>query len=164
MAATRATHGTYLTTRINSLPDFFLGGGVYICVSERCADVFRQFDLGQGALHPVEMWQGNGKSRITEEPFFVLTFGCHKRAFLPELSNPKRFKKFGPEVDPFWLPQLLSDDDDTAVSATALKGPDLWLDPTVQNVFFMSAELERALKAAKVARNIRRSRCRVIEG
>lgn len=39
-------------TRIRNLTDFFRSNGYFI-VSERCADVFRRFDLGTGGLYPL---------------------------------------------------------------------------------------------------------------
>ncbi len=152
--------GDFPTTRIKKLSDFFFANS-YFVVSERCAEVFRQFDLGTGGLYPVEIYQGNCKT-LVEGSFFLLNFGCRKNAFLPEESNSKRLAPIG-DKPVLWQARSTTSDDDCAVSRDALTGCDLWIDPRVHAAFFLSDALAQALRAAKVTRTIRMLRCRVLD-
>lgn len=147
-------------TRIRKLSDFFYANGFFV-VSERCADVFRRFDLGTGGLHPVEIYQGNRKTRI-EGLYFLLNFGCRKQAFLPEHSDQFHLSPIGKEPV-LWIASVTTNEDDCAVSPAALVGCDLWIDPKVHAAFFLSDALAQALRAAKVTRTIRLKRCRVLD-
>ena len=153
--------GTERSTRIKSMPDFSYANGFFV-VSEACADVFRQFDLGTGGFHPVTILQGNRKTPV-EGSFFVLKFGCRTRAFVEAESNLAHMGGLGPNglTQAPWMALGYTEDNDCAVSQVALEGPDLWIDPDVRHAFFLSDRLLQGLKAAKMTRRIRHKRCRV---
>ena len=93
--------GRYGDTRIRSLSDFFYANG-YFVVSRRCADVFNQFDLGEGGFFPVEIYHGDRKTRVTGEYFF-LNFGCQKTAFVPECVEEQHSTRFRPSEMGWWF-------------------------------------------------------------
>ena len=93
---------------------------------------------------------------MVEGNFFSLCFGNVKRALLPELSE--KLRKI---CEGLWMRR--PSDNDFAVSAVALTGPDIWIDPSIVNCFFLSESLGNALKAAKIARRFELKKCRVIE-
>lgn len=140
---------------LETLPDFFSADGFWT-VSEACARVFRGVDPGAGRLYPVRIFQKDRKTQLPGR-YHCLNFGSAKDAFLPE-SSPTTFKsQHGGEV---WMPPFVLKDGDVAVSEVALAGSDLWVDPKILSVFFVSGRLARALKAAKVNLGLRR--CRIV--
>jgi hypothetical protein len=49
-----------------------------------------------------------------------------------------------------WKLDLVPEDDDFALSAAALQGPDLWIGAQVWDAFFLSDRLVRALREARL--------------
>lgn len=144
--------------RINSFPAFFNGNGYWI-VSRKAADIIGQFDLGDGGLYPVQMFQSDRTTPVEGE-FLCLNVGAQKSAFLPEQS-PRVANRI---PDYSWGLPGRDIDDALHVSAAALSGPDLWYDPRVYNGFFVSDALGTALKKAGMAKAFRLYRCPVVEG
>jgi hypothetical protein len=156
----KAFAGMYRDTWVSPMPDFSYGNGFFL-LSERCANVFRQFDLGTGGLFPVDVYQGSRKSLVKGGPIFLLDFGCRKDSFMPEESKLEKFDLWTkPPMQ--WAPRSI-EDDDCAVNHAALEGPDLWVEARVGASFFMSDRLAEELRKAKVAKNIRMRRCRMVE-
>ncbi len=143
--------------QFGKLPDIAFGYGFYF-VSERCADVLRQFDLGGGHLYPVEVLQKDKITPIGDHKWFCINFGNVKRAFLAEQSN---------NIEPFpqnrWAPRAVFTDYDGAVAKTALIGADLWVDPVFWNSIFLSRALGDALKKAKCSSGWGLIKCRVVD-
>jgi len=142
------------------LPDLFHSEGHYI-VSERAANILRQFDLGGGALYPVTegIYQKDNRTRIPGE-YFCWIFGNVKKAFLEEHS-PKAPALVNDERDWCGMPVLMQDDD-IAVSASALSGPDIWIDPLLFKSIFLSHRAGQAMADAGLAKAFRLKKCRVI--
>lgn len=101
-----------------AFPDLFQGVNGLV-VSQRCADVLRQFDLGQGHLYPVQLLR---RDRVTEVPlsYFYLNVGNRKTGFLADLS-PCAW----PVSASGWSPPPGLHDDECSVSSSVLEGPDL---------------------------------------
>lgn len=147
----------YKGKRYKKLPAIFNASGFWV-VSSACADVLRQFDLGDGALYPTKLFQ-HDRTTPVEGEYFCLNFGNQKQAVVPEYS-PK-LKKPYPSKDLWRLPTVL-DNGDVAVTKTALEGPDLWVDPQIWGGLFLSNPLVQALKSAKLTRPFGLRKCRVI--
>ncbi|WP_166416760.1 imm11 family protein [Cochlodiniinecator piscidefendens] len=147
----------YKDKKYKKLPEIFSAGGFWM-VSEACADVLRQFDLGDGALYPTQLFQNNRTTRV-EGAYYCINFGNQKRAFAPEHS-PEAMKPY-PNQDLWKLPFVLKDRD-IVVSKVALKGPDLWIDPFLRGALFLSDPLVQALKAAKLTRPFGPRKCKVL--
>ncbi len=144
-------------------PDIFMAGGFWT-VSAACADVLRQFDLGDGGLYPTKLFQ-HDRTTPVEGEYFCLNFGNTKQAFVPEYSPKARIPDYfqpGPDNPLVWLQPIMHNDGDMAVTKIALDGPDLWIDPKVRSAFFLSDPLVQALKAAKLTRRFGLRKCRVI--
>ncbi len=136
--------------------DLVLAAGVVV-VSAACADVLRQFDLGHSSLYPIKLFQHDRKTPVEGE-YFCLNIGERKDTFLREHSQ--RVLEYG--IGGFRMQSSLLDDE-VAVSAAALKGPDLWVSPPVKRIFFLSDRLTQALRAAKMSRVFGFRTCRVVE-
>lgn len=136
--------------------DLVLAAGVVV-VSAACADVLRQFDLGHSLLYPIKLFQHDRKTPVEGE-YFCLNIGERKDAFLREHSplvrvlGSQRLK----------MPPNLQDDD-VAVSQSAVAGPDLWVSPPLIRIFFLSDRLTQALRAAKMSRVFGFRTCRVVK-
>jgi hypothetical protein len=140
------------------LPDIIYGYGFY-AVSERCANVLRQFDLGGGNLYPVQVLQKDKVTPIGDHKWFCLNFGNVKQAFLPEQSsNIETFNQGR------WAMRAAFANADGAVSSSALAGPDIWIDPLVWKSLFLSGPLGDALKKAKCTSGWSLIKCRVVSG
>jgi hypothetical protein len=139
-----------------TLPDLMYGFGFWV-VSQRVADVMRQFDLGCGSLHPVEVLQKDKKTPVADHAWFCLDFGNRKQALVRDQS-----KNLKPWPGERWTIGYVMEDDDVAVSHVALEGPDVWIDPQLHDAFFLSGPLGTALKKAKAASGFGLKRCHVV--
>lgn len=145
--------------RLRGLPDISTGSGFWI-VSTAMADVFRQFDLGDITLHPIDVLQKDRKTPV-EGSFELLNFVASKETFLPEQTDKSKLVNAEKGI---WTvsPNLL--DDAIALRETALQGPDLWCEiPKPARAFFLSDRLAKALKAAKLTRRLGLRRCRIVK-
>lgn len=136
--------------------DLVLAAGAVV-VSAACAGVLRQFDLGHSSLYPIKLFQHDRKTPVEGE-YFCLNIGERKDAFLREHSQ--KVMEFGNGTLSMW-PNL--HDDEVAVSAAALAGPDLWVSPPLSRLFFLSDRLVQALRAAKMGRIFGFRTCRLVK-
>jgi hypothetical protein len=144
-------------TNYEKLPHLFFAGSYWV-VSGAVADVMRGFDLGGGNLYPTKVLRKDRKTPIGDE-WFCLNFGNVKKAYLgggrdptPEISMP---------VIRHAAPGMLWDNA-LSLNATALIGPDIWVDPQIRNLFFISDALAKALKAAGVAAPFGLKKCQIV--
>lgn len=138
-----------------NLPDLFSGG--FWVVSERVAEIFQAMDTGGGGVFPTELFQEDGKTPV-EGNYYCLNFGNKKTAFALEHSPRARSSP----ASRVMAPPFNMKDDDIAVFASALQGPDIWIDPTLRASFFLSDRLWQAIKSAGAGRAFNAERCRVI--
>ncbi|MCB1459441.1 MAG: hypothetical protein KDJ48_09295 [Nitratireductor sp.] len=135
---------------------FNVGG--WMAVTEAAAAIFRQFDLGDGGLVPIEFFQNDQTTRV-EGNYFILNIGAIKSAFLPKKSRRVRRNMF---IKDRWSSSDIRDLD-IAIDKSALEGPDLWVDSRVYTHFFISDALGQALIDADLASGLFMSRCRIAE-
>ena len=140
------------------LPDLFEANGQWI-VSGRATDVLCQFNLGDGALHPVTegVYLRDQITKIQAD-FSTWIFGNSKQAFLPDKTAKKI--PFGVSGQRWNMPDDPKDDD-VAVSVAALDGADVWIDPGLFKAIFLSSALGDALVRAGLSKAFRLTRCRV---
>ena len=148
--------------KVERLPDFFSADGFWV-VSGEVAEIMRDFELGANGLYPTRFVQ---RDRVTPiaGTYFCLNFGAHKASFLPDRSLNIRGPINHHQGYQVWQPPLPTKSDDLALDAKALEGPDLWMEmPTLINTFFLSGPLVAALKAAKLTRQMRLRRRRIVD-
>ncbi|WP_157033336.1 hypothetical protein [Loktanella sp. S4079] len=138
-----------------SLPQFFHSG--FIFINEKAANILRDHDLGQGALYPVDLFENDRVTPI-EANILTLCIGNQKDTVL--LDQSENMKRLWPRHD-FFSPQLWVEDDNIVVDRSCLEGPDLWADPKIKFVFFMSDRLGQALIKARMKNAVKLVRCRV---
>src|SRR5262249_34567125 len=127
---------------IKQLPQIFKAAS-YFTLGAKAADVFRQFDLGGGGLYPVEVLQKDRKTRVEGE-YFCLCVGNRKATLAWDQSSGLR--PVVPDRTENWKLPAVPEDDSIALTAAALAGPDLWVDPALWLTFFVSDGLAQALK------------------
>ncbi|NSX55455.1 imm11 family protein [Parasulfitobacter algicola] len=148
-------YGEYRDEKVKKQPDIFNAGGFWT-VSAECADVLRQFDLGQTSLYPVKILQ-HDRTTPVEGTYFCLNFGETKDAFVSEESPRARERGYNAWGLPYGVK-----DGEMAIKPDALKGVDLWMDQRVKDAFFLSDPLVKALKAAKLTRRFGLRKCRIL--
>ncbi len=142
---------------VKRLPAFFCERSFFVA-NEKVTEILRQFDLGQGGLYPVELFQKDKNTPIEGE-YHYLNFGNVKHSFLPEESPEMR----DIPVDRKYPPAVIKDAT-VAVDESALVGPDIWIEPRLLYSFFVSGRLVQALKKAKLDKFFRLSQCRIVKG
>ncbi len=146
-------------TNYEKLDDLFFAGSYWV-VSGAVADVMRQFDLGQCNLYPTKVLRKDRKTPIGDK-WFCLNFGNIKKAYVGGGRNPAPHIK----TEELWhaMPDFgVIKDDMLIVTADALSGPDIWVDPQIYDTFFVSDRLAKALKAAGVARPFGFKKCKIV--
>jgi len=132
--------------------DPFINGGGYPLVSETTKSVLEQFDLGHTVFHPLKLLDPTETVPTTFEPYYLLNV-CNKQS----MGN---YEALGPEGElhvplncrgggVLYLPNI-GQEKELVVVPEALNGPDIWLDPKVPSIFFLSEALASGLKAAGV--------------
>ena len=144
--------------KIKKQPDIFLCGGFW-CVSSAVAEVLQRFDLGEGSVYPTKLFQFDRETPVEGE-YFCLNFGARQQFLVPEQSPGAKIPRFAKPNS--WILRPDPQDGDLAVRAAALKGADLWTDPCIRRVVFLSDPLVQALKAAKLSRRFGLQKCAVL--
>jgi hypothetical protein len=133
------------------------------------AEIFARFDLGEGGVTPMPVYQQDLQTPAPGE-FFLLRLGARKNSFLPDLSNRADYRIRPSYKDPktgetIWNIGSYIEDDDVVVSSVALEGADLWCETHVFDRLFLSGALAAALQQAKLKKvDFRLKRCRVAAG
>jgi hypothetical protein len=148
--------------RFAGLGDFFWANG-FAVVKGRLAETLHRFDLGEGGLLPLRIFQ---EDLTTPEPgeFFFVNFGARKDSLVAEQS--KALKKLyvdratGRQV---WSVSLRLEDGDIALTSAALEGADLWNEERIHSKIFMSEALVTAIREAGVQIDFHLSECRIVE-
>ena len=141
------------------LPDIFSDGNFWV-VSKAAADVLCQFNLGAGALYPVQVLKRDRQTRVGSE-WFCINFGNRKDGISVMESVPMRetYVRGGKKA---WRLKNVLVDGDIAVKRSAVSGSDIWIDPQLAYSFFLSGTLGDALKKAKADKGFLLHKCRVV--
>lgn len=134
--------------------------GMFV-VTEKAADVLKNFDLGEGSLYPVNLYKPDRKTKI-DGNFYHLNIAAKKNAFLPEKCQGRIYRPYGDAYE-IWTANPDHEDDEYVFSPEALNRPDLWFDERINSSFFISNRLMEALKTAKVAKDWRALRCPIVK-
>ena len=130
--------------------DPFINGGGWPMVSELAKAVLEQFDLGNTVFHPLKLMDSTETYLTTSEPYYFLNVG-NKRS----MGNYSALGPNGVIGSPLrnvadgrlYLPQIQRESE-LVVVPEALVGPDIWLDPKVPKLLFLSDALVSGLKDA----------------
>ncbi|WP_284164509.1 hypothetical protein [Frigidibacter sp. SD6-1] len=128
----------------------------YLCVTGKMAQFLRQFDLGSAGLYPIKLISEKDPEAYPE-PFYILGLSERKQALVPEKSGPLTFL-LGSYRKP-----IGEQDDYLALNRNALTGPDLWTDPSIRPMFFVSQRLHDALEKAGLTKAFKLKRCKLVD-
>ncbi|WP_068319010.1 hypothetical protein [Polycladidibacter hongkongensis] len=93
--------------------------------------------------------QTNNLTKPLPGPFYFINWGSQKHSFLPEESKGVRATARNKETGFHrWRAAIEPKHGDIAVSADALQGADLWIEPLLRSKIFMSGQLHDAIVAA----------------
>ncbi len=114
-------------------------------ISERFADLLKDFDLGATQIFEIPLFEYDQE---TQRPgkYFLLNVAETKPCFVPEQSTGVRPGKY--TAVGLW--NLISIEN-LAVLSTAAVGADMWADPVLREAIFMSDRLVKAIRAAKIS-------------
>jgi hypothetical protein len=151
--------------RFERLPPAFIASAFLAC--RPLADVFRQFDLGNGYVVPVQLYRfvkvtpETPEMEVVDVDYHMVSLSQKKQCFLPteSIEIEPYPNESGPDAR--WS-AIAPKDDAIAVSAAALKGADLWYDPTLPSKLFLKGHVMTALKKAGYGKVYRYIKCRVL--
>lgn len=132
--------------------------GFYL-ISDSMRQVLGQFDLGEGGVHPVEIYNPDKKTKWAETYWHLNVVG-NKDALLEEKSN---LKKVYSKYRDIWRPGTNFKGDEICFSSDTLNGIDLWMDERLLRCFLLSDRLVSALKAAGLDEPWNLVRCKISE-
>ncbi|CAN7584326.1 hypothetical protein LJR220_005358 [Bradyrhizobium sp. LjRoot220] len=143
--------------------DLFVVGGIFV-VRERLAEVFARFDLGDGGLVPLTIYQEDLTTPV-QGKFYFLNLGARKRSVLPsESKNVKLVASNSTTGIEIWKVNPWAEDGDVALSEAALGGADLWVEEIARDGLFMSEALAAALREAKFKTDyFELKECRIVD-
>lgn len=145
--------------RLRSDLPFFSIGGAW-AVNKQFASILQKFDLGNKSLFPVEVLKSDRKTPVDGNMSFF-NICEHKTAFSPKFS--KGIEKAYDDDRDLWEPKHLLQQDEIAVTAQALNGPDVWVDSRLLwSGFFLSDRLVAAVREARIDKPLCLYRCRVL--
>lgn len=143
---------------LNRVHHLFRATAGFWFVSEQCAEVFRRFDMGQGALYPVEVFELDGETPVKDR-YFCLNFGNSKDVFVPGDAKSLRKSRMNQQRR---ILMAFAVDGDVTVTSAALIGPDLWCAPHLLQAFFLSNRLAEALRQAGCDKPFFLRRCTLV--
>jgi hypothetical protein len=142
--------------------DYFYANG-FVAVKGRLAETLNRFDLGEGGLIPLPIYQ---EDLTTPEPgeFFLVNFGARKDSLVAEKSASLRQhyveRTTGKQI---WTIGSGVKDGDIALTPAAQDGADLWNEERIRSRLFMSDALVTAIRKADVTIDFRLAQCRIVE-
>lgn len=142
-------------TEVNLCYSFFL------LVGPKVHAVLETMNLGHGYTKPVAVLHHDG-TPDPERQMWFWNFGNKIDGFLPEQSlRVKRASPGQTGLETWFSPDLIRDDE-IAVRASCLDGPDVWVDTRLRRSVFFSGRLVSAFKNAGVDKPFKFTRCRVV--
>jgi hypothetical protein len=140
-------------------PELFRSG-TYWMMSRRAADIFRKYDLGEGALYPVEegIYLADNVTPTGQE-FVCWIRGNTKDSFMQDSSVRVKPRTLDRRL---WKTASTLQDDDLALSDLALSGPAVWMEQRLFHCVFLAGDLGDQLIKAGLKTAFALQRCRVI--
>ncbi len=145
-----------LKQRLASLPDLF--DSAVVVVSKRVVDVLSRFDMGQGHFYPMSLVSERGDPLPGE--FFAWNFGNTKPTILPGQSANLQENRL--RSGTLYRPPMPGIEGHVAVSASALAGPDAWVEWRMRQTLFVTGGVADALSTAGLSEAFRFAEARIV--
>lgn len=144
---------------VSCQPIFTVGALAF--VAKTVCDALSRFDLGDGRLTRVPIFQPDRKTRLGPD-FFLLEFSNTKITVDRDKTDRCRpLYKARPEAG-YLLPSTLRGRD-VFVFRSALDGPDFWFDPMIRHVQFVSDRVARSLISLGLQDEFKLNKCKFSE-
>ncbi len=137
-----------------------------ILINEECANLLKQFRLGDTAMYPLSFFDIDLNEPVNDKTYYLLNIAEWRHYLLPEFGSEKIRKKsynnesyqvFGLYVDYY-------KDGAIAITEQAVNcNLDLWHDPALTSSIFVSDELKKALDEAGMGTDWLFYECQIIE-
>jgi hypothetical protein len=142
-----------------SLPDFFCIANGVLIVSQAFHDLLSQFDLGDGRMFEVPLYEHDQKT-LRPGRWFILHVAAQKQTLIPEKSEHVR--PVGDQGN--WKAESIAIEPVLAVRASSAKGADIWMDRRFKSRMFLTDRLKSAIKQSDLKiRSLPMRPCVVIE-
>lgn len=119
--------------------------------------------MGQGAFYPTEFFAYDRKTPLPHQHLYW-NIGNQKQTYLPDQSRKMKKADFGrndPDIERYSADGY-STDDDVALGAGCMQGPDIWAERSVHDIVFLSDRLATGLRAKGMEKRFSRFvRCRI---
>lgn len=130
-----------------SLPEIMTINSNVIVINQRVSDLLRKFKLGSTQFFEVEIWDlGPGYQSEYPGPWYIVNIAEKRSLFCPEQTD--RIKQPGRGA---WV-WMGADTLDIAVRGAPPGDVDLWVDPNLSNVIFMTGMMALEIKLAMIRR------------
>lgn len=135
----------------------------FLVVGAKVATALEQFDIGQGALHPLDVLDHKGKVTSKGE-FFFWNIGNKLTHFRPDESQDVRKSNYGDEKpgEHIYTAHINPKHDKLAFSRDCMNGPDVWREKYLMDATLLSDQLVQSLRDLGLEHHFRLIRCRVV--
>ena len=135
----------------------------FLVVGPKTAAVLREHDMGNGALHPVEVQDHKGNI-VSDNDYFFWNIGNKLMHFSPNDSFDVRKSNYGNEKpgEHYYSPPVIPAENSLAFSRNCLTSPDAWQEAYLMKGTILSDRLMQALGKANLDKYFEPIRCRVI--
>lgn len=145
-------HGFNRTVR---LPSFFRTPEGFIIVTEECANILKQFRLGNSVLYPLSFFDLTLNEPVNNQTYYFFNIAELKKFLFPEFCTEElaRYRNTRhKDCQLFELYHANYTDYAIAISHKALNcDVDIWKDAELDNSIFISHKLKNALDEAQVS-------------
>lgn len=137
------------------LPSFFRTQEGFVIVTESCANVLKQFRLGESVLYPLSFFDIQLNEPVNDQTYYFFNIVELRSYLRPEYCTEKMKKNRHIRHEgyqSFWLYHANYTDHAIAIAKEAVAcDVDLWQDPELEYSIFMSDELKKALDDAQLS-------------
>ncbi|MEQ1105099.1 hypothetical protein [Acinetobacter ursingii] len=145
-------HGFSKTVK---LPSFFRTQDGFVIVTEACANVLKQFRLGESVLYPLSFFDIQLNEPVNAQTYYFFNIAELKSYLCPEYCTQELDKRSYTKHEGYQLFSLYhADYADYAIAVekeVLACDVDLWQDPELNHSIFMSDELKKALDEAQLS-------------
>jgi hypothetical protein len=136
-------------------PSFFRTQDGFVIVTEACANVLKQFRLGESVLYPLSFFDIQLNEPVNDQTYYFFNIAELRTYLRPEYCTEKMRKQSYIKHEGYQLFNLYHayyTDHAIAITKEAIECDiDLWQDPELDDSIFMSDSLKKALDDAQLS-------------
>ena len=137
-----------------------------ILINEACANLLKQFRLGDTAMYPLSFFDIDLNEPVNDKTYYLLNITEWRHYLMPEMSSDalrkRKIKNENYVLYDLYYPNYK--DDAIAITEQAINCDlDLWHDPALTSSIFISDELKKALAEAGMGTDWLFYECQIID-